>query len=222
MVLSKKLTDALFFDIGAQIGQYTMFVAKLGRKVVSVEPFIDNIYRIHKAIRQESLQDNVILIQNAISNKRNEIKALNPSANNIGAQSLMPQMHLTYERNETNKYLVETILLDDLVPFLPKNFDGSDFKKAIMKIDIEGFEAFAFQQASKLFDQLNFLFVFMEFRAMKAKKTSNEIRMRTQAMLDFFVARKFAPIGVGGNYLKINMWHDWPEDMVWVKDMQNY
>lgn len=42
-------SDWLVIDIGAQIGQYTLYAAKMGRKVIAIEPFHDNIQRIHKA-----------------------------------------------------------------------------------------------------------------------------------------------------------------------------
>ena len=215
MILFKKLDDVLFFDIGAQIGQYTMFVAKLGRKVISVEPFIENIYRLHKAIRTESLQDNVILIQNAMSNKRNEIKALNPSSNNIGGQSLLPQMFMKYERNETNKYLVETILIDDLVPFVPKKSDGSEYTKAIMKVDIEGFEAFAFQNASKLFDRLDFRMVVMEWAVVNERFQSNKPLITD--FINFFVNRGFKVMGVDGRYQDIQASTNLQGDIIWTK-----
>ena len=143
----------MVLDIGAQIGeilstqtiififlikiflkgQYSLFAAKMGRKVLSVEPFHDNIIRIHKAVVKEGLENNIVLIQNAISNKRNEIKRLSAVANNIGGQTLLKDKNVTFTRNIDDKHLVETILLDDLIRYLPKINEI-----AIVKIDIEG------------------------------------------------------------------------------------
>ena len=53
---------------------------------MAVEPFYENILRIHKAAFVENIQDNIVLIQNALSDKRNQIKALTATANNIGGQ----------------------------------------------------------------------------------------------------------------------------------------
>ena len=44
--------------MGAQIGQYSLFAAAMNRKVVTVEPFHDNILRIHKAAYNKSLDKN--------------------------------------------------------------------------------------------------------------------------------------------------------------------
>ncbi len=47
----------------------------------------------------------------------------------------MDNKNQTYEKNEDDKYLVETILFDDIVAHFPKN---RQYKQAILKIDIEG------------------------------------------------------------------------------------
>ena len=106
-------------DIGAQIGEYTLFAAQLV-KVLTVEPFYDNILRLHKAARMENIQHRITLIQNAISDRRGEVKMLEPSSNNIGGQGLLNNKKKTYSRNVYNKYLVETIIFDDLIEYLPK------------------------------------------------------------------------------------------------------
>ena len=61
----------------------------MGYKVFAIEAFYDNILRIHKACLLDKTCHNLILINNAVSNKRNEIKMLQPHVN-IGAQSLLP------------------------------------------------------------------------------------------------------------------------------------
>lgn len=78
----------------------------MGLRVLTVEPFYDNILRLHKAARIERVEDKITLIQNALSNKRNETKLLQPSNNNIGGQGLLNNLHKTYIKNSNNKYLV--------------------------------------------------------------------------------------------------------------------
>ena len=143
--------------MGAQIGQYSLFAAAMNRKVETVEPFHDNILRIHKAAYLEKTYKNILLIKNAISNKRNEIKLLGTNNDNIGGQSLLGNRDKVFSKDEKNKYLVETILFDDIIPYLPyKNkYTLEKYKKAIIKIDIEGFEVFAFESASLLFQTLD-------------------------------------------------------------------
>jgi FkbM family methyltransferase len=130
----------LVLDFGAQIGQYSLFAASMGRQVLTVEPFYDNIVRLHKAATEEKIQNKIKLVKNALSNKRNEIKRLQPNSDNIGGQSLLQSKNKNYKKSDmaNDKYLVETILLDDLVEQLPLNSDGKKYKQAILKIDIEG------------------------------------------------------------------------------------
>jgi hypothetical protein len=49
--------------------------------------------------------------------------------------SLLDSRNQIYQKNEDDKYLVETILFDDIVAHFPKN---KQYKQAILKIDIEG------------------------------------------------------------------------------------
>ena len=97
-----------------------MFAAKMGHQVLAVEPFHDNILRLHKSAYIENVFNKIVLIQNAISNKRNEIKSLFKLPIAIGAQSLIPNKEYLnaypIHKNESQKYLVETILFDDVVP----------------------------------------------------------------------------------------------------------
>ena len=207
--------DLLVLDVGAQIGQYSLLPAKLGHHVVTVEPFIDNIYRLHKAAQAESIQNKITLIQNAVSNKRNEIKLLQEASDNIGGQSLLENKDRTFSSKdkETNKYLVETILFDDIIPYLPKKADGSAYKRAIMKIDIEGFEPFAFQHASKLFDLLDIPIVYMEWGQLPKQFDNTKTIVD---MIDFFLNRSYSAWG-NNMLLKKEDWKLWPWDIIWKK-----
>jgi FkbM family methyltransferase len=165
-----KNPESLFLDIGAQVGEYSLYAAKLGCDVLTVEPFYDNIIRIHKAAFNQSLGNKITLIKNAISNRRGEIKLLKQEATNIGGQSLIENKNRTFTKDDmlnqndiNSKYFVETIFFDDIVYSLPLNKDGRQYTIAIMKIDIESFEPYAFQYASKLFDTLKILVIFMEW-----------------------------------------------------------
>jgi len=202
--------------VGAQIGQYSLFAAAMGRKVVTVEPFYDNILRIHKAAFLEKTFKNIILIKNAISNKRNETKLLTSNQINIGGQSLLDNKDKIYKMDKNNKYLVETILFDDIVPYLPYKNDSTKerFKKAILKIDIEGFEPFAFEHASLLFDTLDIRIIFMEWGNLP-KQTNEHDKIR--AMMEFLYSRDYQAF-VDNKLLNKNNWMNWPWDIVWKKN----
>ena len=159
--------DCLFLDIGGQVGQYSLYAAKMGYNVLTVEPFYDNIMRIHKAAFNESFGNKITLITNAISNKKGEIKLLKKQMHNIGGQSLIENKNKVFTKDDIkpndidSKYFVETILFDDIVYNLPLKKDGTHHTSAVMKIDIEAYEPYAFQHAAKLFQKLNILVIFM-------------------------------------------------------------
>ena len=204
--------DCLVIDIGAQIGEYTLFAAQLV-KVLTVEPFYDNILRLHKAARMENIQHRITLIQNAISDRRGEVKMLEPSSNNIGGQGLLNSKKKTYSKNVYNKYLVETIIFDDLVEYLPKTNENKMHKTAILKIDIEGFEPYAFQNAHKLFDAIDIKVIFMEWGTLAKERELNEYIVH---MIDFLVRRNYSAYG-NNELLNTDKWNMWPWDVIWKK-----
>lgn len=97
----------MVIDIGSHIGLYTLMAAKMNRQVLAVEPFEPNNLRVHKAAHLENIQNKITLIQNAISNKRNEIKFLQKSNDNIGGQTLLHENNNNNNTNYSSDYLVE-------------------------------------------------------------------------------------------------------------------
>jgi FkbM family methyltransferase len=208
--------DINVLDIGAQLGQYSLYAAKLGRKCVAVEPFYDSYIRLHKSILLENMQDKFVLITNGVSDKRGEFKRLKQVAQNVGGQSLLgDQNDYSSKINETvlknDRYIIETILMDDLVEVLPK-----DFKKVIMKIDIEGYEVKAFRKASKLFSKLNVLVVFMEWMGKNDNKIFPEVEILE--LIDFFYSRNYE-VRNPSNYqlLERQNWKIWPGDVIFMQ-----
>ncbi len=186
---------------------------------MSVEPFYENILRLHKAAKIEKLCSKIIMIQNALSNKRNEIKLLTSNPSNLGGQNLMENRGKTFEKKENNTHLVETILLDDIVDILPKNKYNKSYSKALLKIDIEGFEPFAFQHAIKLFHNIDIPIIFMEWGNFK---TMSNFRNEIEKMIDFLLYYGLKPYMIHnygtGTMLERKNWHMWPTNVHWKKD----
>ena len=116
----KRYPNAQVLDIGANIGVHSLFCAKYGRKVVSVEIQKITIDRFHKAALLNNLQDS-ILLENGISNERGYF-SLNTRPQGPAVSKL--------EANTPGKQIVKTIYMDDMLQVI-------DFDEAIMKIDIE-------------------------------------------------------------------------------------
>ena len=179
----------------------------MGQKVISIEPFYDNIIRIHKSAVLENTKDKITLINNALSNKRNEIKLLQQDVKNVGGQGLLENKNKLFSREDlkSNKYLVETILLDDILEYIPKNSKNENYKKAIIKIDIQGFEAFAFQGAKKLFDTFEIQVIFMEWVLLPPQTESHQI---IREMIDLIYSHNLKPYD-GDKLLEKENWLKW-------------
>jgi hypothetical protein len=135
---------------------------------------------------------------------------------NIGGQSLMPLKDMVISRTANrsqDKYLVETIRLDDLVSFLPKHINTSVRQQAIMKIDIEGFEPYAFQGSLKLFEAVDICVIFMEW-GRKIYATKKHVAL-IDKMIKFLKQRKMQPFN--DTILLEGDWDSWGRDIVWKK-----
>lgn len=120
----------------------------------------------------------------------------------------------------TNKYLVETILFDDIVKFIPKvnRFTNKTYTKGILKIDIEGFEPYAFQFSKKLFKLIDIQIVFMEWGNFARENfMDNQIR----EMMNFLYSNNLIPYADDsiGNRVELDRknWKNWPWDVIWSK-----
>ncbi|CAF1617822.1 unnamed protein product, partial [Didymodactylos carnosus] len=83
---------------------------------------------------------------------------------------------------------VDTSVLDDLIDIYP-----SYFKSAILKLDIEGFEAYALQNANILFDKTEIHAIYMEFGKLIELKSSNEMVEAIKYMINFLKIRNYEP-----------------------------
>lgn len=184
----------------------------MGYQVVSVEPFYENVLRIHKASYLDKTYRNIVLINNAVSNKRNEIKMLKPLSSNIGGQTLLDYDNIKFTINKTNKYLVETILFDDIISYLPLKYDKTKYTTAILKIDIEGFEPYAFEHSNLLFSILDIKVIFMEWGMIKKNKN----KTIAQNLIDTLKKRGYQ-VYDKEVMLNFNLWENWPIDVVWRK-----
>ncbi len=206
----------MVIDLGAQIGQYSLFAAKMGRDVIAIEPFFDNLLRIHKAAFLEKTHTKITLIYNAISNQQNEIKMLKKSNDNIGGQSLQnASSHLINEKSN-NKYLVNSIFFDDVLEVIKANEikQGKVYKKAILKVDIEGHEIYALERAEKLFRAISIEIIFMEWGIL-AKEYKIETE-RIEKLIKFLESLGYYPFA-HHVILDTQLWISWPWDIVWKK-----
>ena len=203
------------FDIGANLGLYCLFAAKFGRKCVAVEPFYDNVIRLHKSAQIENITDNIVLVTNGISDTRGVLHHLSKNEQNIGGQSLHKTEDI--ETLDLDEYLKDkfnsiSIKFDDLITILPE-----DFTEAILKMDIEDSEINAFKKAAEIFERVKIHAVFMEWgrkRIFLTKEISH--------ILDFMFDRDFEVKDTNLKPLKRKDWEYWPWDIVWIHKDFNF
>ena len=160
------------------------------------------------------------LVANGLTDKPNELKKLQPVSFNIGYQNLVKHQQEVYTRQNftgDQKYLIETILIDDLVDYIPLNYKLKR-PKSVMKIDIEGFEAIAFQRAKRLFDSVDFCVIFMEW-GQQAEQTA--IHGLIDEMVQFLYSYDLRPFAFDKRNRVLEQvkgdWKKWPWDIVWKK-----
>lgn len=130
----------VFFDIGANVGYYTILGARSvgsGGKVFAFEPVIRNVVYLHKHAVLNRL-DNVTIIPAACSD------TLSIEAFCTG--STYAEGHLVDGESMINVYPVLTIAVDQLVKWL-------GVFPNVMKIDVEGSELMVLNGASETIQQ---------------------------------------------------------------------
>ena len=58
--------EAVFLDLGSNVGAYTLPVASMGRRVVAVDMMRDNLAYIKTSLVQASLESYVEMVHNAV------------------------------------------------------------------------------------------------------------------------------------------------------------
>lgn len=124
----KKSKNAIFLDIGANIGYYSLMSTKLGfRKVYAFEPVANTFLRLQKNIQINSLEKVIIPIQKAVGEK-NADEYIYQDIENIGNSSIL------IKGNKTKKLKINMIELCNF--FQQNNISNID----AIKLDIEGYE----------------------------------------------------------------------------------
>jgi FkbM family methyltransferase len=212
-----EVPDANFIDIGANIGLYTLIAAKYNRSVIAVEPLHENLIRIHKAAVLENVQRNIVALVNAISNERKQVNILLVD-DNLGGSFVMEMDAGGMELTQSS-VIVNSILLDDLVDVVKGRFSvgkSGDRIKFILKIDIESYEPFAFENCTILFQQFDIVAIYLEFGKILEKllKNVNGYLEKVLKMVNMFEILNYDVYEINGyNKLEYREWRRWPWDV---------
>ncbi len=186
--------------------------------MIAIEPLYDSLIRLHKSIQLNDVQHHVTVVANAIGTKHERL-SLNIVDKNLGASYLSYLDELAPPKKNIENLVegipprvlaeIDTITLDDLVSIYP-----IFFKRAILKIDIEGFEALAFGNASLLFNRTEIPAIYMEFGKLVEIKYHRGMLRKIEDMLTFLKKRNYEPYEVNDiNHLLYDNWESWPWDV---------
>lgn len=204
-----------FIDVGANLGVFSLNVAKLGRRVLAVEALNKNVQHACLSIRDGGLQNNIKILHNALSDRSGMVVNLGVDVKNMGGTFVdFESDNIKKTKRQYGLIIggtygsVLTITLDNILELE----EIKDFKNVIMKIDIEGYEYKALLGAEKFFDSVNVKAVLMEWVFHKQKSSGNGIA-------EFMRKRMYKPYSEDGvkqlDILKPETWGDY--NVWWLK-----
>jgi FkbM family methyltransferase len=141
MMLKEITADKVFFDIGANIGYYSILASKrVGEKgaVVAFEPVISNLTFLQRHVELNSAK-NVRVLPFALSDKQSI------ASFSLGQNSAMGHLSENGDSAENLVY-VPTITLDEIT-------EKMNLMPDVMKIDVEGAEMEVFAGATKVLSE---------------------------------------------------------------------
>jgi len=134
-------------DIGANIGFYTQILSELVGETGKVYAFEPDKTNYTYLLRNAGHLKNVEFFNKAVSEKSGKITLYHSDLLNVD--------HKTYATaNYTSSTEIDCIAVDDIIPDLKVNF---------IKIDIQGYEYFAFKGMSKILLNNHYLKILTEF-----------------------------------------------------------
>jgi len=114
----------VFFDIGANVGTYTILASKVcGARTIAVEPDIENYKMLMDNVRINNIEDRVTAINAAVGSTRGSVK-------------------FTLGLGSTSRVLTngETEVPCCDVPLIPLDEIARGLEPDVLKIDTEGYE----------------------------------------------------------------------------------
>ena len=178
--IDKMNEKSILWDIGANVGLYSVYAGLKGLNVFAFEPSALNTFLISKNIEINNLKDNVFLFPVAVSDK-NEFGYLNMTSTELGGA--------LNEFNETDiksvgdgAYKADVIFKQGMFAYSADeliekyNFDIPDY----IKIDVDSIEDRIVYGADKTLSNEKVKGVFLEL---------DETEERTQKLIDFLAER---------------------------------
>ncbi|XP_059146802.1 uncharacterized protein LOC131934714 [Physella acuta] len=146
-------------DLGANVGEYTLMAASLGRHVVAVDILDSNIQLLQHSLKLSNLSHLVTVVKNAIYRDRSLKLGFKTYSGNIGGTAVV--------ENPVDGDVVQSICMDDLIPLVKS-------KSVYVKMDIETSEHHALACGKEFFSSLDVKVIQMEWSG-KTEQAATEI-----------------------------------------------
>ena len=201
-------------DVGAYIGINAIQAAKYGRQAIAIEATTESTQHICANAREGKYFNKLTVIHNAISNIHTTVKFVHATFGKYDSSFMddgaeMRKLKVASDGNWFNfsQYTTyKTMVLDDLLD-LP---NICDFKRVLIKMDIEGSEHKALLGATKFFQQADVQGVLMEYNWHRKRDSKYVI-------WDFFKQFKFVPFDfMSGRLKRLNPKTMQSYDVLWL------
>ncbi|CAF1097556.1 unnamed protein product [Adineta steineri] len=182
MLANSSSKPAVFLDIGANIGWFTLVMSVLGHKVIAIEPMLNNVKLMQASLQASQTSHNVIVHPNGLGVIPQQCILYSDNGNigdghTICGISSEKNINTLIPNGYSIRQIINSTRLDTLVS---QNID-------VMKIDVEGSELYAVQSGNHLFDHYHVHNIISEFspRMMRDKKSD------PYEYLKFFISRGY-------------------------------
>ena len=151
--------NSVFFDIGANVGMYSIFAASIGNSIVySFEPESNNYQTLMENIILNNLSNQIIPYQLGISSKT-EFTSLYLSSFKKGSSHHMVGKALDHNLKEKKTYFKQGIFSTSLNDLVGRwNFPSPNY----LKIDVDGIEHKIISSGKNVFANKNLKSVLIE------------------------------------------------------------
>jgi FkbM family methyltransferase len=130
--------EGVFLDLGANVGQYSLFMSPYVNEVHAFEPYPPVLERLEKNINLNKIR-NIVIHPVGIGDKKESLPFFKPPGSNLGTGSFIEG-----EQPENSPYKKLQIVIGD------EELEESKIGRvAIIKMDIEGYERFALHGLAK-------------------------------------------------------------------------
>ncbi|KAK3585308.1 hypothetical protein CHS0354_040255 [Potamilus streckersoni] len=202
--------EAVFIDIGANIGYFSLLAMAMDRAVIAIEPINENFLHLEESVASNNFSGEILLLRHAITDRRTAVKMGQNKQNQGGVPIIKEENHGVIDGES-----LTSVTMDDLLNLLLTN-------EVIIKMDIEGYECRALRTSKEFFKHVKVRYLFMEWFIMVEYRNRPNTGCKTELIIDALqnlVYLGFTPYSETGDILDIaNCWSWKSNDIFWAHE----